>query len=253
VPVYDPWVLHARARTTHAATGARGDFWAYLGACATVAAAAVSCAGPSSTASVADGGAAVEHPAADAVLACSSDSVCGGLRPRCDLATSRCVPCAGADCIGGSVCDPSSGTCVDCLADVDCGAPTSRCDPARHLCVAPCRTAGDCVTPGSSLCDAVRASCAECATDANCRGGQRCDPGTAACVDCLVDAHCPRETPVCTPGHTCSDACVTDIDCGAGSPGGGGFCDPRSHLCADCLKNGDCGMDGYCRKDGTCA
>src|SRR5947208_710609 len=85
-------------------------------------------------------------------------------------------------------------------------------------------------------------------------GGGRAVEAGGACVDCLIDADCPIDSPVCTPGHTCSDSCAADTDCqdGPAVPGNLSVCDPRSHLCVDCLRNSDCGADSYCRADGTC-
>ena len=185
---------------------------------------------------------------------CTANDGCSGATPRCDLAAGRCVACnPDVDCAGGSVCDPTSGACVECLSDGDCSAPTATCDVGRHLCVASCRGA-NCAR--GTFCDTAVGSCVGCVRNADCARGTLCDRARGECVECLADADCPVDSPVCTPGHACSDACASDTDCqdgnGPGPPGNRSVCDPRNHLCVDCLGNGDCGTDSFCRADGTC-
>ena len=207
---------------------------------------------------VLDGGADVGAAGLDAPAgsrACTADDACAGATPRCDLASGRCAACRpDLDCAGGSVCDPASGACVECLTDGDCSAPTATCDVGRHLCVAACRTSATCAR--GTVCDTTAGSCVGCVRNADCARGALCDRARGECVECLADADCPVDAPVCTPGHSCSDACAGDTDCqdgnGPGPPGDRSVCDPRSHLCVDCLGNADCGNDSYCRADGTC-
>jgi hypothetical protein len=203
-----------------------------------------------------DGGATTTDAGADVPAAlgpCRSDDQCAGTTPRCDVATSRCVACAAdTACAGGSVCDPGSGACVECVTNDDCDAPTATCDLTRHLCVAACRTTAQCA--GRGVCDTTTGSCLGCVRDTDCARGTHCDLAGGECVDCLVAADCPADSPLCTPGHTCSDVCVTDADCNDGSSPQDppSFCDPRNHLCVDCLRNVDCDSDSFCRADGTC-
>jgi hypothetical protein len=192
-----------------------------------------------------------------ATRACTSDDACAGTTPHCDLASGRCGACLpDVDCAGGSACDPVSGACVECVTDGDCAAPTATCDLIRHQCVASCRTAATGACTRGLVCDAAAGACVACVRNADCARGTVCDRAGGACVGCLVDSDCPIDSPVCTPGHSCSDACASDVDCqdgsGPGPPGDRSVCDPRSHLCVDCVGNVDCGADSFCRADGTC-
>jgi hypothetical protein len=187
--------------------------------------------------------------------ACTADDGCAGATPLCDVPRGRCVACRpDVDCAGGSVCDPSSGACVECLTDGDCSAPTGTCDVGRHLCVASCRGGSACAR--GTFCDAASGSCVGCLRNADCGRGLLCDRARGECVECLADTDCPIDAPVCTSGHSCSDACAGDTDCqdgnGPGPPGNRSVCDPRSHVCVDCTSHLDCGTDSFCRADGTC-
>jgi hypothetical protein len=186
---------------------------------------------------------------------CHGDDACTGFTPHCDLILGRCVACASNTlCPGGSVCDPATGACVECVTSDDCSAPTATCDSTRHICVATCRAGAGGGCSGGTFCDTASGSCLACIRDSNCSGGQHCDRTRGECVDCLIDTDCPADSPVCTPGHSCSDACTINSDCqdGPAVPGSLSVCDPSSHLCADCLRNADCGADSFCRPDGTC-
>ena len=196
--------------------------------------------------------AATSIPNGAAGGACRTSAQCAGTTPGCDEVTGRCAPCtADTVCPGGNVCDPAGGACVECVTNDDCSAPTATCDPTRHQCVITCRTSAQC---GRDVCDTTTGSCLACVLDTDCARGTHCDRARGECVDCLADADCPADAPVCTPGHSCSDACATDADCndGQGPQDPPSFCDPKNHLCADCLRNADCGADGLCRADGTC-
>jgi Cys-rich repeat protein len=163
-----------------------------------------------------------------AVLPCTSDATCGGL--RCDVPSGECVAClADAECSGSTPrCEPKSHLCVPCLAGNDCPA-RQGCDTVTHRCLDIC-VDGDDVCPGVGfICDRSRSLCIECKTSANCAGsttGRVCDVPIGRCVECTGNAQCPTSKPACDRRSGRCVACLASSACGAGA-----VCDPVALAC----------------------
>ncbi len=160
---------------------------------------------------------------------CTSDAQCGGLTPRCDQGTNRCVAClpgATDNCPTGQYCRPDNTCEQGCKTGADC--PSGVCLPDR--------------------------SCQGCTADAQCAAGKVCQNGT--CVgSCGAGTQCATGQ-TCCPSGRCENLVASANNCGAcGITCGAGQACCNSQCKAlttrtDCGGCGVvCGVDQFC--DGT--
>lgn len=182
-------------------------------------------AGPASDAAVepdTDGSVDAAPPAR-----CAVDADCPFASQHCDPASGACVACVGDHHCASEErprCDLASHRCVHCGVTADC-EPDEVCDPSTRRCRARCGGAAEACPSEEPVCDTAKGVCT--CTAATCVEDERahCDLALGVCVECLADADCHHEEPRCVDGRCVR--CRADVDCGAQR------CDPVRHLCVD--------------------
>lgn len=104
------------------------------------------------------------------------------------------------------------------------------CTGACSMTTANACVAGQCMCGASPACTGTRGLC---------KGG-------ASCVQCLTDTDCGTGTPRCKGADTCVQ-CLSNADCSGATPA----CDTTTNTCVACVENTDCaGMAGtpVCKK-----
>jgi hypothetical protein len=215
---------------------------------------------------------AVGATCVDGTTACTPDANnedavgCAAQAGLCSDNTTACTAATGAvDCAGvAGTCADGATACTVATQAVDCGGQTGLCEDGTTACTV-ATGAVDCAGIGGGACDADGACTADlgCTVDVGCIAV--CTPGANPpgdpCVsnnDCAAtngDPFCLDEIVGGFPGGYCSEGCVVDADCPAGSScffqdsvTNGGLC---LDLCDPANGDADCReAEGYTCQNG---